>query len=349
MFPATNFSPPFNVTRASHLVLTSRDLAKARDFYTEVVGLKVAEESATTIHFRAVEEHSHHCLTLRRTKGEPECERLGFRMFDEEELEKAKVWFESAGLPAKFVNVPFQGRTLHAADRDGTPLEFCARMKVVPRTHAQVNEHKGAAALRMDHFQVLVPNVTASASFYAALGFRGSSYFYAGERLVGAFLFRKDNPHDLVFLSRSGPRFHHVGYIVTGMENVLRALDCAGALGFADALEHGPGRHGFGHPNYAYLRDPDGHRLELLPAPIQIIDIDDDPARYDLKGGNANHWGAPPPRSWFEEASAFSGVPIVEAAAGDPLTLERYLAAKVPAVPGHPAEPRSPRRRGRIA
>jgi hypothetical protein len=27
--PQTNFDPPFNVTRASHLVLTSRDLAKA--------------------------------------------------------------------------------------------------------------------------------------------------------------------------------------------------------------------------------------------------------------------------------------------------------------------------------
>ena len=40
--PPTNFSPPFNITRASHLVLTARDLAKSRDFYTEVIGLKVS-------------------------------------------------------------------------------------------------------------------------------------------------------------------------------------------------------------------------------------------------------------------------------------------------------------------
>ena len=40
--PQTNLRPPFNITRASHLVLTSRDLAKMRDFYTEVVGLKVS-------------------------------------------------------------------------------------------------------------------------------------------------------------------------------------------------------------------------------------------------------------------------------------------------------------------
>src|SRR6476620_10213513 len=111
--PPINFRPPFNITRASHLVLTSRDLAKARDFYTEVVGLKVSDETATTIHFRGLEERAHHCLTLKRTKEEPACERIGFRVFDEEELETAKAHFDVQGRVAKFVTVPFQGRTLH--------------------------------------------------------------------------------------------------------------------------------------------------------------------------------------------------------------------------------------------
>ena len=30
--PQTNFNPPFNITRASHLVFTARDLAASRDF-----------------------------------------------------------------------------------------------------------------------------------------------------------------------------------------------------------------------------------------------------------------------------------------------------------------------------
>lgn len=136
MLPRTNFKPPFNITRASHLVLTTRDLAKARDFYTEVVGLKVSDETATTIHLRGVEEHGHHCLTLRRTKDEPACERIGLRVFDEEDLEKAKAHFDTQGIAAKFVNVPFQGRTLHVADTVGTPLELCARMKTLPRSRA---------------------------------------------------------------------------------------------------------------------------------------------------------------------------------------------------------------------
>jgi catechol 2,3-dioxygenase len=328
--PQTNFRPPFNVTRASHLVLTSRDLAKARDFYTEVIGLKVSDETATTIHLRGVEERAHHSLTLKRTKEEPACERIGFRVFEEEDLERAKAHFERSGIPAKFVNVPFQGRTLHMSDTAGTPLEFCARMKTLPRMQTRTHEHKGAGALRMDHFQVLTPDVASAASFYTELGFRVSDYYCAAaDRIIGIFMHRKDNPHDMVFLTRAGPRFHHFGYIVPEMHHVVRALDCAGNLGFGENIEHGPGRHGHGHSYYVYLRDPDGHRLELLLPAVQVIDIDDEPTRYDMKGGNTNLWGLPPPRSWFEECSLLTGAKVTAPdVQGEPLTLEKYLFGK---------------------
>ena len=50
--PNTNFHPPFNITRASHLVFTVRDLAKSREFYTEVMGLIVSDENADTLWLR---------------------------------------------------------------------------------------------------------------------------------------------------------------------------------------------------------------------------------------------------------------------------------------------------------
>src|SRR5262245_20965074 len=129
MLAPSNPSPPFNVTRAGHLVLTSRDLAKARDFYTEVIGLKVSHETPTTIHLRGVEERAHHCLTLRKTRGRGACERVGLRVWSDDDLDRAKVYFDAKGCAARFVNVPFQGRTLQVADAAGVPLEFCARMK----------------------------------------------------------------------------------------------------------------------------------------------------------------------------------------------------------------------------
>jgi catechol 2,3-dioxygenase len=311
MLPATNVAPSFNVTRASHLVLTSRDLAKARDFYTEVIGLKVSHETATTIHFRGGEERVHHSLTLRATKGQPACERIGLRMFWDDDLERAKAAFDAKGFRPKFVNVPFQGRTLHVNDAGGTPLEFCARMKSLPRAHAGTHEDRGASALRISHFQVLLPDVTAAVAFYCDLGFRVADYSCIGQQAVGALLHRKSDPHDIVVQEGAGPRLHHVGFIVQETHHIMRAIDVAGQLRLGQAPEYGPGRHG--HSYRVYLRDPDGHRIALLRPPIQVIDADDGPVRHDVDGGDKT-MSASPPRSWFDEASAFAGVRVRDAA-----------------------------------
>src|SRR6266576_1443265 len=100
--PSTNFNPPFNITRASHLVFTVRDLTKSREFYTEVMGLIVSDENANTLWLRGVEERAHHSLTLKRTAGQPQCERVGFRVFTEDDLERAKSHFDRNGVPAAF-------------------------------------------------------------------------------------------------------------------------------------------------------------------------------------------------------------------------------------------------------
>src|SRR5258708_34675497 len=92
--PQTNFNPPFNITRASHLVFTARDLAASRDFYVEVMGLIVSDEDANTIWLRGVEERCHHSLTLKRTSGTPVCEHIGFRVFTDEDLSKSKAHFD---------------------------------------------------------------------------------------------------------------------------------------------------------------------------------------------------------------------------------------------------------------
>src|SRR5882757_5610157 len=114
--PKTNFNPPFRFGRASHLTFTVRDLARSRDFYTEVVGLAVSDEDNDTIYLRGVEERSHHSLILKRTNDAPSCIRTGLRTFDDEDLDKAKFYFDKRGIKAEFVDVPYQSRTLHASD-----------------------------------------------------------------------------------------------------------------------------------------------------------------------------------------------------------------------------------------
>ena len=117
------------------------------------------------------------------------------------------------------------------------------------------------------------------------------------------FLQRKGNPHDLVFLNGAGPRLHHVAYTSIDAFTLLRACDVAGNLGFGKSVERGPGRHGPGHAQFVYFRDPDGHRIELFTTHYQTMDIEHEPMRWDSKSKLRREiWGLPAQRVWFEEA-----------------------------------------------
>ena len=84
--PKPVYNPPFNVTRASHSVLTVKDLAVSRNFYVDLIGFIVSDEDKDTIYLRGVAEACHHSLVLKRAKGEPQAERVGMRVFTEEGL-----------------------------------------------------------------------------------------------------------------------------------------------------------------------------------------------------------------------------------------------------------------------
>ena len=141
--PKTVYDPPFNVTRASHSVLTVKDLSVSRNFYVDLIGFIVSDEDRDTIYLRGVAEACHHSLVLKRATGDVMAERVGMRVFTEEDLEKAKAWFDRANLPAQWVEVPYQGRTLHVSDPLGCPLEFCATMTTKPRLIVEFEHHKG--------------------------------------------------------------------------------------------------------------------------------------------------------------------------------------------------------------
>jgi catechol 2,3-dioxygenase len=73
MLPAVNLRPPFNITRASHVVLHVSDLAKSRDFYVDIVGLVVSEEGDGVCYLRGLAEACHHSLVLVQSRTEQTC------------------------------------------------------------------------------------------------------------------------------------------------------------------------------------------------------------------------------------------------------------------------------------
>jgi catechol 2,3-dioxygenase len=328
--PKTVLDPPFNITRASHYVLTVKDLGATRAFYVDAIGLVVTEETRDVLYLRGLEEASHHSLVLKRSNVAPACERVGLRVFTENDLDKAKTWFDACQLPARFVEVPHQGRTLHASDPLGLPLELCASMQNVPRLMQDYHLFRGGSPQRLDHFQVVCADVQRATDFYAELGFRLSEYTATdgSDELWGTWLQRKGNPHDIVFTNGSGPRLHHAAYMTPDATTLIHACDVAGSLGYGSSIDRGPGRHGISNALFVYLRDPDGHRIELFNAHYQTIDIEAAPLRWDLSNTRRSQlWGLPAQKRWFCEATEFAGVaPVEPTLKADPVTLEKFLA-----------------------
>jgi len=85
--PKPVYNPPFNITRASHNVLSVKDLSVSRNFYVDLLGFIVSDEDRDIIYLRGVAEACHHSLVLKRARGEPQAERVGLRVFTEEDLE----------------------------------------------------------------------------------------------------------------------------------------------------------------------------------------------------------------------------------------------------------------------
>jgi catechol 2,3-dioxygenase len=303
--PNPVYKPAFAITRASHVVHYVRDLVASKAFYVDVLGLVISDETPSTLWLRGLEEGCHHSLVLRQ--GTPGCQRVGMRVLTEEDLDLAAHRFREKGFPAEFVKVAHQGRTLHTTDPAGTRLEFCATMDTRPRLFHHVEAYRGAALQRLDHVQILTPHVQESLTFYNDMGFRLSEYVVhqGGERLMMVFLQRKGNPHDIVFADSPGPRIHHVAYTVPDTQYLMLTGDLFVRAGLIDNVEFGPARHfSPGLARFLYVRDPDGHRVEMFPTHYQTIDIEDEPLRWEVPNFQIGGWQTPP-KSWLEEATDF--------------------------------------------
>jgi catechol 2,3-dioxygenase len=310
-------APPFNVVRASHVVLGVRDLPRARAFYVDCLGLLVTDETLDEIHLRGVEERNHHSIVLRQGR-DAKVHSLGFKVASEEDLDRAAAWFRARSLPAAFVEVPHQGRTLRAADVLGMPLEFYFKMDQAPSMLQRYASYKGARIQRIDHLNCFTPDVQASYDFYTDLGFRLTEYTETEDddpQLWAVWMHRKGNVHDLAFTNGSGPRLHHVGLWIPSALDILHICDVMATSGYLANMERGPGRHGISNAFFLYVQDPEGHRIELFTSDYLTVDPDHEPIRWTLRDPQRQTlWGHAAPKSWFEQGSAFSAVPLREPA-----------------------------------
>ena len=300
-------APPIpDVIRAAHAELVVTDLERARWFWCDMLGLVVQEERPGALYLRGFDELTHHSVAL-RTGPVAALSHLGYRVRTPGDVEKAAAYFTALGRPVRRVpagTTPGIGDAVRVIDPLGFRIEFFHDTEHAERLIQRYDLRRGAQIARLDHFNVMVPDIDAAYAHYADLGFRCSETIEDDGKLYAAWMYRKPTVHDIAFTGGAGPRLHHVGMFAHETHQVLHACDIFGSLHEEAHIERGPGRHGVSNAFYVYLRDPDGHRVEIYTSDYYTGDPDHETFRWDVHDPRRrDFWGNPVVDSWYKEAS----------------------------------------------
>ena len=307
----TPASPAPDILRCAYMELVVTDLAASREFYVDVLGLHVTEEDADAIYLRSTEEFIHHNLVLRR--GEiAAVAAFSYRVRSSDDLDKAVAFYEELGCDVRREPNGFTkgiGDSVRVVDPLGFPYEFFFDTEHQERLSWRYDLHSPGELVRLDHFNQITPDVPRAVNFMQALGFRVTEDIQDEEGTVyAAWMRRKPTVHDTAMTGGDGPRMHHVCFATHEKHNILAICDKLGALRRSDAIERGPGRHGVSNAFFVYLRDPDGHRVELYACDYYTGDPDLRPLRWSTSDPSCrSFWGTRAPDSWYDESTLVFG------------------------------------------
>ena len=242
---------------------------------------------------------------------------LSYRVRSPEDLDKAVAFYRELGCRVERRADGFAtgvGDSVRVQDPLGFPYEFFHDVQHVERLAWRYDLHPPGALVRLDHFNQVTPDVPRAVRYLEDLGFRVTEDIQddAGTTYA-AWMRRKPTVHDTAMTGGNGPRLHHVAFATHEKHNILAICDKLGALRLSDRIERGPGRHGVSNAFYLYLRDPDGHRIEIYTQDYYTGDPDNPVVTWDVHDNQRRDWwGNPVVPSWYTEASLvldLDGVP----------------------------------------
>ncbi len=297
-------APP-DIVRTAYVDLVVTDLEPARAFWVELLGFHVTAQEPDALYLRGYEEFVHHSVVL-RTGPHPACARMGFRVRTPEDVDRAERWFSERGCETERVPAGATrglGPALRAVDPLGFTVELVHEMDKVERLVQRYDLRRGVNINRIDHINIAVTDVPLAFEHYSDLGFGLSETIedLSDGTLYAAWMFRKQTVHDIAFTLGSGPMLHHVAFAVPESHHLLSLCDRLGALGLNHHIERGPGRHGVSNAFYLYLRDDDGHRVEVYTTDYFTGDPGHEPLRWDVRDERRrDFWSNPVVPGWYE-------------------------------------------------
>lgn len=302
----SNLPPVPDIIRSAYATLYVTNLADARWFWVDLLGFVVTYEDSSAIYLRGFDELTHHNLILQASE-QSAAGPLGFRVRSSADLDRAEAYFDALGcrhkrLPAGAVRG--LGEVVRVEDPLGFLIDFFDRSEHTARLQQRYDLRRGAEVARLDHFNICVPDVPRAYEYYSGLGFGLSETIEDGQTLYAAWMYRKQTVHDMAFTGGAGPRLHHLGFFAHDAHSVLRICDIIGSLHSEEYIERGPGRHGVSNAFYVYLRDPDGHRLEIYTSDYYTGDPDHPVLRWSVHDPRRrDFWGNAVIPSWYTDAS----------------------------------------------
>lgn len=325
-------TPPFDIVRVAHMELVVTDLDASREFYVDTLGLVATAETSDAIYLRGYEERLHHSLVL-RAGPEPLVDHVGFRVSRPSDLDAIADAYAALGCESTRVEgVELgQGPALRVHDPLGFPLEFFHEMDQAECLLQRYDLYRGARVTRADHVNFYVPDAQEGFDLYRQLGFRCSEYIASDldDRLVAVWLFRKQTVHDVALTTGHGPRVHHFAFTTAETAAITNFCDMLAGSHREGVIERGPGRHGVSNAFFVYLRDPDGHRIELYTGDYYTGDPDHRPLRWSASDARRRtFWGHHVPDSWYEEGSLVRASDGGAAELQPPILDERLVAAE---------------------
>ena len=283
-----------DIIRSAYAELIVTDLDRARWFWVEILGFAVTAEDQDALYLRGWDELIHHNLVLRKGASAA-LSHLAFRVRSADDLTRAEEHYGAMGRRTRRFPAGTTrgiGQSVRVEDPLGFTIELFNDAHRPERLIQRYDLRHGAEPARLDHFNIVVPDVDKAYGYYESLGFRCSETIEDESTLYAAWMFRKQTVHDIAFTGGRGPRLHHLGFFAHESNQVLRICDILGSLHTEVHIERGPGRHGVSNAFYVYLRDPDGHRLEIYTSDYYT----EDPRRRDF-------WGGAVIESWYNEAT----------------------------------------------
>jgi 3,4-dihydroxyphenylacetate 2,3-dioxygenase len=297
---------PPDIVRSAYAELVVTDLSRSRSFWVDLLGFAVTAEVPGAIYLRGYDELTHHNLILREGPR-PALSHLGFRVRSEDDLDHAEHFYGELGCrtqrlePGATLGI---GSAVRVEDPLGFVVELFHHVDEPDRLIQRYDLRHGAEPARLDHFNIVVPDVASAYDFYRSLNFGCSETIEDATTLYAAWMFRKQTVHDVAFTGGAGPRLHHLGFFVHESHQVLRICDILGARHEEHVIERGPGRHGVSNAFYVYLRDPDGHRIELYTSDYFTGDPGHATYRWDVNDPRRrDFWGNAVVPTWYTEAS----------------------------------------------